>query len=545
MARTATGIDIGLRTAKVLRGRVKGNTFVVTDFVLEPNPSGTIAGGWEALGLDFKPTACRVGLTGREVNVRYTRVPRVPDWQLRKLMRFETEEIAGQSEARVASDFNVLPEIPEIEGEDVVLLAMARESLLDEHYDGLASYGGKLDAFTPNAIALYNAWLHYGVLMEDTVLVANIGHENLDVILARGSDLLFARNLTGGAKLFDDALVERFGVSAGKAEQIKRELATLDSARKFDDPNAEKASRALLGPAGQLQSLLQSSVMFCKSQVKLTNLKLDRVMLCGGGAALDGLAGYLKSAMNVSVELFDPFQVVDTSELDPEAADLLEDNRLEAVVALGLAHSASDPDAYAIEILPERVEKRRQFVEGTAFLIAAAVLAVLFMGLYAWKNHGVLDGLKSSVAALSSQLRRVTGTHHETEGLLEQNRALADHAAALHAIAGSGEQIARVLELLETSLPQDFWIEKLTSSWRFEDELGIPRGEERPILHLGGRALEGTEQPTVQFEELVDAIRTGLPARVVPRMASTGRSFSIDLCILVPPAAEAEPEEGD
>jgi hypothetical protein len=66
-------------------------------------------------------------------------------------MRFETEEIASQADAAVASDFNVLPEIPEIEGEDVVLLAMARESLLSTHAEGLARHGGKLDAFTPNA----------------------------------------------------------------------------------------------------------------------------------------------------------------------------------------------------------------------------------------------------------------------------------------------------------------------------------------------------------------------------------------------------------
>ena len=54
----------------------------------------------------------RVGVNGRDLNVRYTRVPRLPDWQLRRLMRFETDEIGGQSESEVASDFNVLPEMP-------------------------------------------------------------------------------------------------------------------------------------------------------------------------------------------------------------------------------------------------------------------------------------------------------------------------------------------------------------------------------------------------------------------------------------------------
>ena len=103
---------------------------------------GGVAEAWAKSELGFKPTDARIGLTGRDVNIRYTRVPRVPDWQLRKLMRFEVDEIGGQSGTEVASDFNVLPPLPEIEGEDVVLLAMARESLLEQHAEGLAGAGG-------------------------------------------------------------------------------------------------------------------------------------------------------------------------------------------------------------------------------------------------------------------------------------------------------------------------------------------------------------------------------------------------------------------
>ena len=43
----------------------------------------------------------------------------------------------------------------------------------------------------------------------------------------------------------------------------------------FTDPSAEKASRAVLGAAGQVLSLLQSAIVFCKSQVKLAGLKVD------------------------------------------------------------------------------------------------------------------------------------------------------------------------------------------------------------------------------------------------------------------------------
>ena len=367
MARTTTGIDVGLSTAIFIRGQYKGGTFHVSDFAAEPVEGEGMSTAWSSLDSSLKPSSARIGLTGRGLNLRYVRVPRVPDWQLRKLMRFEVEDIGDQSGAGVASDFNLLPELPEIDGEDVVVLAMAKEQLLESHMEGLGALGGSLNAFSPNALALYNAWLRYGVIEGDTVMVANIGHDNIDVIICRGPDLIFARNLSGGSGLFDEAIAQRFGVTVKKAEEVKIQYATLEPGARYENSNQEKASRAIAGAAGQLQSLLQSTVLFCKSQLKIQGLKIDRVSLCGGGAALNGLPSWLQSTMGVPVELFDAFRVVDTSKLDPETVDLLEEYKLESVTALGLATMASDTEAFSVEILPESLRKRREFWGGAAF----------------------------------------------------------------------------------------------------------------------------------------------------------------------------------
>lgn len=543
MARVATGIDIGLRTAKVLRGFYKGNTFHVKDFFVERTGSSEIADGWGAIQPPFKPTNARVGLTGRDVNVRYTRVPRVPDWQLRNLMRFEVEEIGDQSGAGVASDFNLLPEIPEIEGEDVVLLAMAREGLLEAHAAGLARIGGKLDSFAPNSLALYNAYLRYGVVDEDTVLIANVGHDNLDLVIARGPDLLFARNLSGGSRLFEDAIAQRFGVSPEKAEEIKVGMATLEPGTQFRDPNQEKASRAILGAAGQLLSLLQSAVLFCKTQVKVTGLKVDRVLLCGGGAALEGLTKYLASGMGVPVELFDPFRVVNVEELDPESAERLEEYKLESVVALGLATMGSDPEAYSVEILPAATKKRREFMGGTAFLIAAGVAALAFVGYDAYHTSRSLEAVSGRARTLNQELGRAERTDRKTRVLLDENAELAEVASELWCTAGSGEQVARVLRVLDTELPRDFWIAKLTSDVRFDPELGVERGHERPVVHVEGRAREGTGSLAALYESFLVALRERLPgAAIKETLSPDGTRFTIDLTMFAPVDDEGEPE---
>jgi len=540
----ATGVDIGTSTVKLIRGQVKDRTFQVTDFQAFANPGVDLASGWSALSGSLKKAGkLRVGLTGRDCNVRYTRVPRLPDWQLRKLMRFEAAEVGGQSESTLSSDFNVLPEIPEIEGEDMVILCMARDGLLEEHSQGLAAAGGSLDAFTPNGIGLYNAFLHYGVVQDDTVLLANIGRENIDVVLMRGTDLLFARNMSGGSKLFDEAIAERFHVDAARAEAFKIDEGTLDMGGKFKDSNQEKAARAMAGPAGQLLSLLQSAVLFAKGQIKLSTLKADRVFLCGGGAALEGLPGFLQNAMGVPVELFDPFVVVDSSKLDPSQADLLEEHKLEAVCALGLATTASDTASYSIEILSDGVRKKRDFLQGTSFLAAAGVLALAYLGLYARNQSHELATLTTEARSLTTRLRSATSTHQQTSGLLEENRKLESKALEMFAIKGAGEQLLRTMDLLERRLPGDFWIESLRMGAGFDPELGVVREEEVPIVHMKGRARPGTDSPAVLWEGFLAELALGLPeAHLKPQMGQS--QFSLDLTCLAPPEPEPEPAQG-
>ena len=559
MARTSTGIDVGAGSAIALCGQYKGNTFHVTNFHARANPSlgssasegdtGWLLSGWEELAQGFKPVAARVGLTGRDVNVRYTRVPRVPDWQLRNLMRFEVSEIGDQSGTDVASDFNLLPELPEVEGEDVVLLAMAREGLLDDHLEGLELTGGNLDSFSPSAIALHNAWTHYGVVEDETVLLANIGHDNIDVVIARGPDLLFARNLSGGSRLFDQALAQRFNVGPAQAESLKRKFASLRPGASHPTPNHEKASRSIMGAAGQILSLLQSAILFCKSQVKISGLKVDRVMLCGGGAALDGLPQYISGGMGVTVELFDAFRMVETEKLDAASAELLEEFKLQAVVALGLATMGSDSEAYSLEVLPASLAKKRAFWGETVWLIAAALLAVCYLGFKTVHLADELDKVNSENAGLQSRLSRDTRIHREAEQLIEENGSLRVLASELQWVAGLGEQGARAMSKLDKSLPGDFWVSELSSEWTFDPELGVERNAERPMLMVRGMIRPGTDSPSRQFQEMTRTLREAL----VGDGSSGGRmkesidrdQFSLDLCLFGAPPPDADDGAGD
>jgi type IV pilus assembly protein PilM len=546
MPANTTGVDVGLRSGVFLRGHAKGNTFVVLDYAFNELEAANVAEAWSQVDPGFAPKAARVGVTGREVNLRYSRVPRLPDWQLRKLMRFEVEEVGGSSESEVAADFNLLPELPELDGEDVVLLAMAKEELLEQHLEGLEAVKGALSAFSPATIGLYNAWLRFGVVLDDTVMLANIGHESVDVIIVRGTDLVFARNLSGGSKTFDDAIAERLNCTPQKASQVKRKLVDVGPGARYVDAAAEKASRACAGPAGQMASLLQSTLAFAKGQVRLPSLRLDRVFICGGGAKLRGLDRYLTGAVSAPVEVFDPFKVVDTSKLASEDLQELERHAVESVVALGLATGGSDPEAYAIEILPGSIAKRREFVQGKLFLILAALIGVAYLGFSYFTTSRELDDLSGSLARMNGEVRRLERVDVEARELLERNAELAEEAEELFELAAQGEQLAAALEALDVELPPGFWLTSLVGSQAKDEFLSGDSKDELPVLQVQGRAQEGIEPNELVFQRFVSRLREQLPDyTIAEQMAPDGGSFSLRLTLASAPAQAVDPELDD
>jgi hypothetical protein len=260
---------------------------------------------------------------------------------------------------------------------------------------------------------------------------------------------------------------------------------------------------------------------------------------------MKGLPAYLSSGLSVPVELFDPSHVGDSSGLDPEAADRLEELKLESVVALGLATMGSDPDAYSIEILPAKLRARREFVGGTLLAIVAAVLAGIFLVYQGFRTSSELSEVSEVVAGLEGQLRRAESTDRKARDLLDRNAELAQVGSLLLGVAGSGEQLARALDHMERTLPEGFWIDSLGSDWSFDDGLGILRGDDRPILRVVGRAREGTQSIATLLDQFVSGLRERFPdSRFEYAPSPSGDKFDLEFTLFAPPDEGLQGEEG-
>ena len=318
-----------------------------------------------------------LALSGKDLIVRYTQVPPVPDWRLEMLMNFEIQEVSEQSGGDVSAAYKKLEVGDTSSGDNVVLVALAKNGYLKPRLEALKAAGLDVLGGCPRSVGSFWAYKENGKLgFDETVFLMHIGHENTDVTIVRNGELLFARNVSGGSRLFTDAIVQNMRVDGPTAEKLKVNKGNLTprGKAKYRDSAEEKVANSMMQAAGHLVSAFNSSVMFAKAQTKVPDCQPDRLVLMGGGALLKGLPEYLESNLGVPVELFDPFSSIDLGPLSEEAANALRQDQGAMAATLGLAQMAADPDAFRVEVLPEADRKRRRFLQHTALTIASGVL---------------------------------------------------------------------------------------------------------------------------------------------------------------------------
>tara|TARA_R110002072_G_scaffold228234_13_gene385453 strand:+ start:38140 stop:39750 length:1611 start_codon:yes stop_codon:yes gene_type:complete len=510
MASKATAVDIGSHSAKILVAQEGKHGISVLRFAGLPSADDRVS--LADSGIPLKDSTC--GLAGRDMTLRYSQVPPTPDWQLRNLMDLEIQDLAQQSGGDLSADYNLLP-LEDESGSDTVLLALAKNEGLDRMQAMVAAGGGAVSAFVPNCTALYNAYLKCGPVEEDTVVaLVNIGHQTIDLAIVRGTDLLFARNLTSGTKGLDDAIASNFNVSVRKAEVLKKDLLDLDpqSRGNYKSGQAEKVTMAAMSAATSIPAAISSSLSFCKAQTKISDLRIDKVLICGGGARLRGLRGLLRENLRCPVELFDPFANLDLSALSPDDAEQLQQMRHEAVIALGLAVGRLDDSLYSIEILPEAIRKKQRFQQRTIFNIVAALIIVALLFFKMENNKESVAFNKKFASKVALKVSRTQNIHDEAEELLAANTVNRELVQHLRQRALPLHGLLRVQRAIGKHLPKQLWVEKISISGS-----GNRARQSNPqvIVQVAAKELNGADagRALSEFSEQfkLDPVMAGLP----------------------------------
>ncbi|MHC4599544.1 MAG: type IV pilus assembly protein PilM [Planctomycetota bacterium] len=550
------GIDIGAATVKAVRLERRGAGLQVTGAVklttadvpeeqynIDPEVAGELAQHLAGAGIRTKKAA--VGVSGKDLIMRYVEVPPVPQWRLKMIMDFEIGEMAGRAGGDVTSDFRLLDLAPNEAGNLIVLVALAKNAYLDRRIEVLNRVRIGAYDLLPSSLALHKAFQIQGTPPPgETTLVVDVGARNTEMVIQRDGVLLFARNVSSGGNLFTAAVSEALRVPLPEAEKIKCKhgAVTKTAILKATNIDTEAVYESLSGVASQFTALIRSSVQFCKSQTKLKNLTLDRILLSGGGSRLRGMKDHLASAFRIPVEVLQPFGDLTVMVDDPEQAERITESPREMSIALGLALSAME-DEDTLRLLPERFQRRRDLVEKKIFLFGAGAAAAVFLGL------GIVTGTHNRATADTySQL--VNTEFSKADNLNESILSIKDEMIRtervidfIHAESASPARFLRVQGWLQKNLPDEIWVREVL--FQREVDGTIMTGDAKVVVRgVVENTVQDAQGALVQF---VRKLKNALIEDVadvkmeMPRQRGVGHLFTFDVKLM----PEREPEEGE
>jgi type IV pilus assembly protein PilM len=335
------GLDIGTSSVKAIQLRRARNSIRLLELGMARIHPETIVDGmimdagtvsrairqlFEENNIGVKDVV--VSVSGHSVIIKKIRVPKMKKSELREGIAWEAEQHIPYSMQDVNLDFQILGGAAPGEGEMDVLLVAVKKDAMNDYLAVISAAGLRAAVVDVDAFALENAFeISETVRPEEVVTLVNIGAAVTTINILRGGVSAFTRDSALGGNRHTEALQKSLGLSFEQAEALKM-------GGSVGGHDAAEARSVLEMVNGELAGEIGRSFEFYRSTVQ--GDAIHRVVLSGGCALLPGLSSYLSKALDLPVEIANPFREItaDPKKFDPE---YLAFTAPQMMVAVGLA----------------------------------------------------------------------------------------------------------------------------------------------------------------------------------------------------------------
>jgi type IV pilus assembly protein PilM len=305
--RTVVGLDIGASSVKVVEVEKHRDEIRVIHFGEAPLEPDVIVDG-EVMDRQMLVAAIRdlfetqriesrrviLGVHGRGVIVKKIRVDAVDPAQADEAIFWEAEQHVSYDMDDLSLDYQILD--AERGPKMQVLLVAAKRDLVLNRVEMIREAGLVVEAVDVNCFALQNALeASEGLGADETVALLNIGADITNVNVVRGGMPLYTQDLSLGSHSYLQAVQKAFLLSRAEAEKALQETPCRLDVR----PLLEQFCADLSGS-------LEKSLNYLRTSGEADHL--DRVLICGGGAQIDGVLELLAQRQPAPVALADPLR---------------------------------------------------------------------------------------------------------------------------------------------------------------------------------------------------------------------------------------------
>ena len=323
------GLDIGEKTAKLVRMKKRNDNLQIKTFGSIPIPAGAVESGIvfdpEMLGKELKVLVRDLKLNGKrvvsavgggQVYIRNLVMPRMKLNEMREAVQYQAMKFLPISVEEAAMDIFPVRDFEDEEGLKTEIFFVAVRKQQVENLESACSIAGlKLVAVEIEPMAIYRV---LGNGEEDVFAFLEMGMSRSYFAVFKKGILVFYRSLPFGTSGF----MQNMGFGGGQGYNEQDEI----------DVRVDDQYDYLLG---EIVSDVKRSLEYYNTQIEMGEKGIDKFFLCGEGFAIKGLDSRLAEGLEIEVEVAD---ILPRLILPSNISDL---NKIEIqhnyMVALGLA----------------------------------------------------------------------------------------------------------------------------------------------------------------------------------------------------------------
>lgn len=306
------GIDVSATSVKVVEVQRQQGVFHLKSYGIEQLPPGLVVDksvvDAEAIGEVVSKLSRRLGISTKDAatavsgSAVITKVidmeASLNDTEREAQIRLDADQYIPYPLSEVNMDFEVLG--PSVVGDNLVqvLLAASRSENVEQRVDVLTFGGFNTKVMDIESHAIERA---FGLMVDnlpnhpELVALVDIGHTQTTLYIAKNGEFIYSREqLFGGAQL-TESIQSRYGLTFEEATINKKEQTLPDDYR----------NEILLPFMENIIQQITRSLQFYFSSSQYNNV--DHIVLCGGSAALPGLASMVQEKLGNPVSIANPF----------------------------------------------------------------------------------------------------------------------------------------------------------------------------------------------------------------------------------------------
>lgn len=312
MADKLFGLDIGRSFIKVAQVESKGAKKLLVAASVVPTPGGGIVSESPVelskvsdavkncvAAAKIETDKCAVSLIESQVVSRLISLPVLTEKELASAINWEAEQYIPLPIRDVVLQYKVInKEVTTAAGESKmeVLLIAAPKRVIQKYINVVKDAGFRAEALETESSALTRSLT---MPTDPATVIVSMGALSTELVVAQAGNVLFTRSIATGGVNLTRAIIAEFNLPQKQAEEYKQTYGILE------DKLSGKIAAILKPILDIITGEILKAQEYCRGKVRSS--EVTRVVICGGGAYLPGLSGFLVERTNLEVSLGDPW----------------------------------------------------------------------------------------------------------------------------------------------------------------------------------------------------------------------------------------------